>query len=161
MTNHELGGDWEGHYVQDGRKHGITMRLAQRGQSFVGAMRDADTLLAGTQTLDREVFGEDTMAARLLGEVEILAELPEHSVVEGEVHGRIVNFTKTYQGPTHTSVRLAGKGEMVFEMTGHAVRYLGTLSTDGAEITGHWTIEPKDGARLMRDRFTLRRVAAD
>lgn len=161
MTNHELGGDWEGHYVQDGRKHGITMRLAQRGQSFVGSMRDADTLLAGTQTLDREVFGEDTMAARLLGEVEILAELPEHSVVEGEVHGRIVNFTKTYQGPTHTSVRLAGKGEMVFEMTGHAVRYLGTLSTDGAEITGHWTIEPKDGARLMRDRFTLRRVAAD
>ena len=134
------------------------MRLAQRGQSFVGSMRDADTLLAGTQTLDREVFGDDTMAARLLGEVEILAELPERSVVEGEVHGRVVNFMKTYQGPTHTSVRLAGKGEMVFEMTGHAVRYLGTLSTDGAEITGHWTIEPKDGARLMRDRFTLRRA---
>ncbi len=158
MTNHDLGGDWEGHYVQDGRKHGITMRLAQRGQSFVGSMRDADTLLAGTQTLDREVFGDDTMAARLLGEVEILAELPERSVVEGEVHGRVVNFMKTYQGPTHTSVRLAGKGEMVFEMTGHAVRYLGTLSTDGAEITGHWTIEPKDGARLMRDRFTLGRA---
>lgn len=161
MTNHDLGGDWEGHYVQDGRKHGITMRVAQRGQSFVGSMRDVDTLLAGTQTLDREVFGEDTMAARLLGEVEILAELPEHSVVEGEVHGRVVNFMKTYQGPTHTSVRLAGKGEMVFEMTGHAVRYLGTLSTDGAEIAGHWTIEPKDGARLMRDRFTLRRASAD
>jgi len=158
MSTHDLGGDWEGYYVQDGRQHGITMRLAQRGQSFVGSMRDADTLLAGTQKLDREIFGDDTMAARLLGEVEILAELPEHSVVEGEVNGRVVDFIKTYQGPTHTSVRLAGKGEMVFEMTGHAVRYLGTLSTDGAEITGHWTIEPKDGARLMRDRFTLRRA---
>jgi len=161
MTKHDLGGDWEGHYMQDGRKHGVTLRLSQRGQSFVGSMRDADTLLVGTQKLDREIFGMDTVAARLLSEVEILAELPEHSVVEGEVNDRVVNFTQTHQGPTHTSVRLAGKGELVFEMTGHAVRYLGTLSTDGAEIAGHWMVEPKDGRRALRDRFTLRRAAAD
>lgn len=159
MTHHDLSGDWEGHYVQDGRRHGIAMRVAQRGQSFVGSMRDADTLLAGTQTLDAEVFGTDSMAQRLLGEVEILAQLPEHSVVEGEVHGRVAQFTKTYQGPTHTSVRFADKGEVVLEVTGHAVRYLGTVSIDGGEIAGHWTIEAQERGARLRDRFLLRRAA--
>ena len=153
----DLSGDWEGHYVQDGRAHGISMRVVQRGQSFVGEMRDADTLLAGSQKLDRTTMGGDTMAERLFGEVEILAELPERSVVEGEVQGRVVTVTKTYQGPTHTSVRLAGKTEIVLQVTGHAVRYLGTVAYDGRELAGHWSIDPKDGSPRLRDRFLLRR----
>ena len=156
-THADLSGDWEGHYVQDGRTHGITMRVAQRDQSFVGEMRDADTLLAGSQKLDRAAMGGDTMAERLFGEIEILAELPERSIVEGEVQGRVVTFTKTYQGPTHTSVRLAGKTEIVLQVTGHAVRYLGTVATDGRELAGHWSIEPKDGSPRLRDRYLLRR----
>lgn len=159
VTNHaDLSGDWEGHYVQDGRRHGIAMHVVQRGQSFVGSMQDADTLLAGAQKIDPEVFGKDSMAARLVGEVEILAELPARSIIEGEVQGRVAQFTKTNQGATHTSVRLAGKGEIVFEVTGHAVRYLGTVTVAGDEIAGHWTIEAQERGARLRDRFLLRRV---
>ena len=47
---YEISGRWRGFYEQDGRRHGISMEVAQRGSGFVGQMRDEDTVLSsGTE----------------------------------------------------------------------------------------------------------------
>ena len=157
MTEFELTGSWEGHYLQNGRQHGISMRVVQRGASFVGAMRDVDTLLVSQERLHAASV-EDGKDTEVLGEAEVLSSLPEHSFVEGEVEGRLVTFTKRYQGKSSTSIWVEGKANLTFETPGHAVHYRGVLSQDGDLLTGMWRIPPQhsDGD-VMRDRFELRR----
>ncbi|MFO1032045.1 MAG: hypothetical protein U1F60_13290 [Planctomycetota bacterium] len=157
MTEFDLTGTWEGHYVQGGRQHGISMRVVQRGASFVGAMRDVDTLLVSQERLHAASV-EDGKDAEVLGEAEVLSSLPEHSFVEGEVEGRLVTFTKRYQGKSSTSIWVEGKANLTFETPGHAVHYRGVLSPDGDLLSGMWRIPPQhsDG-ELMRDHFELRR----
>jgi hypothetical protein len=152
MTTIDLTGDWQGHYVQDKGQHGISMRVVQRGGSFVGRMRDVDTLLASRQELRAPTDG-----AELLGEADVLSTLPEHSTVEGELDGRVVAFVKSYHGKSTTTVSVNGR-TMNFTAPGHAVQYRGTLAADGDEIAGHWTIDAPDGGKPLRDRFLLRRV---
>lgn len=41
----DFSGRWRGFYEQGGSRHGISMIVAQRGQSVMGRMRDDDTLL--------------------------------------------------------------------------------------------------------------------
>lgn len=157
MTELDLTGTWEGHYVQNGRQHGLSMRVVQRGASFVGAMRDADTLLVSQERLHAASVddGKDT---EVVGEAEVLSSLPEHSSVEGEVEGRLVTFTKRYQGKSSTSIWVAGKANLTFETPGHVVHYRGVLSPDGSLLSGMWRIPPQhsDG-ELLRDHFELRR----
>lgn len=157
MTEFDLTGSWEGHYVQNGRQHGISMRVVQRGHSFVGAMRDADTLLVGQERLHAASV-EDGKDTEVLGDAEVLSSLPEHSSIEGEVEGRLVTFTKRYQGKSSTSVWVEGKANLTFETPGHAVHYRGVLSKDGGVLTGMWRIPPPNGdGELLRDQFELRR----
>lgn len=158
MTEFDLTGTWEGHYAQNGRQHGISMRVVQRGASFVGAMRDVDTLLVSQQQL-HAASAEDGKASELLGAAEVLSSLPEHSFVEGEVEGRLVTFTKRYQGKSSTSIWVRGKANLTFETPGHVVHYRGVLSPDGRLLSGMWRIPPqhRDDGR-MRDQFLLRRT---
>lgn len=157
MTEFDLTGSWEGHYQQNGRHHGISMRVVQKGSSFVGAMRDADTLLVGQERLHAASM-EDGKETEVLGDAEVLCSLPEHSYVEGEVEGRLVTFTKRYQGKSSTSVFVEGKANLTFETPGHVVHYRGVLSPDGDLLSGMWRIPPRhaDG-ELLRDHFELRR----
>ncbi|MBL8755967.1 MAG: hypothetical protein JNK15_21910, partial [Planctomycetes bacterium] len=150
MTTIDLTGDWEGHYVQNGGRHGISMRVVQRGASFVGRMRDVDTLMASRQELRAP-----TDDAELLGEADVLSTLPEHSTVEGEAEGRVVTFVKRYHGKSTTTVSVAGR-TMNFTAPGHAVQYRGTLDAPGDELAGHWSIDAVDGGKPLRDRFLLR-----
>lgn len=157
----DLTGAWEGHYLQSGRRHGISMHVVQRGQSFVGRMRDVDTLLASHEVLHAMEGGGDGKTREVVGEAEVLLTLPEHSSVEGEIEQRVVTFVKSYQGKSSTSVWVEGKANMTFEVPGHQVQYRGVLATDGNVLSGHWRIEPKQhGGELLRDRFELRRVGA-
>ncbi len=157
MTTFDLTGDWEGHYVQDRGRHGISMRVVQRGQSFVGAMRDADTLLSSRQELHAPA-GDDGKHPEPLGEVEVLSAVPEHSTIEGEVEGRVVTFVKSYRGNSSTSVWGPGGAKVHVETPGHQVNYRGTLDVRGDEFAGHWSIPSPDGDKPLRDRFLLRRV---
>jgi len=88
----------------------------------------------------------------------VLSSLPEHSFVEGEVEGRLVTFTKRYQGKSSTSIWVEGKANITFETPGHAVHYRGVLSPDGGLLSGMWRIPPQhsDG-EVQRDHFELRR----
>jgi hypothetical protein len=159
MTAIDLTGTWTGHYQQNGGRHGITMQIVQRGQSFVGRMRDDDTILSGRETLHAQPSKGKPGQGDVLAEAEVLSTLPEHSTVEGEVEGRIVTFTKCYQGKSTTSVWVPDKAAMTFEIPGHRVAYLGTLDLAGNEIHGHWKIagaSPEE--RALRDRFELRRA---
>jgi hypothetical protein len=159
MTAIDLTGSWVGHYEQSGGRHGISMHVVQRGQSFVGRMRDVDTLLASRGIVHARAADDATAKPIVVGEAEVLSSLPEHSVVEGEVDGRVVTFVKRYQGKTSTSVQLVDKPSIAFESPGYDVHYLGTLAPDGGELAGHWTIDSQQGGPPQRDRFVLRRIA--
>lgn len=155
----DLTGTWEGHFVQNGRRHGISMRVVQRGQSFVGAMRDVDTLMVSHERL-HTAGGDGDKDTELVGEAEVLSSLPEHSSIEGEVENRLVTFVKHYQGTTSTSIWMPGKPHVTFEVPGHDVHYRGMLSLDGNTIAGMWRIPPQHTAgELLRDRFELQRAA--
>jgi hypothetical protein len=152
----DLTGSWEGHYLQNGRRHGISMRVAQRGQSFVGRMRDVDTLLASQEQL--RTPSRTNPKVEQISDAEVMSTLPEYSIVEGEVEGRVVKFVKTYQGKSTTSVWVADTAAMTFESPGHQVSYLGTIDGKGELLTGRWSLTPKPGEKALRDRFELRRV---
>ena len=160
MTTFDLSGEWAGHYRQNGGRHGISMRIAQRGESFVGAMRDADTLLASRETLHAQAADGESKQPEVLGEAEVLSAVPEHSIIEGEVAGRVVTFVKSYQGKSSTSVWVGARANMTFEFPGHQVFYRGTLDAAGQVLTGHWKIPPHHGGPPLRDRFELRRMPA-
>ena len=156
MTTFDLSGEWQGHYEQNRRQHGISMRVVQRGQSFVGAMRDVDTLLASAEALTPP-SGDGTKPETV--QAEVLSSLPEHSTIEGEIEGRLVSFVKSYRGTSTTHVRVPGRAQMTFAAPGHQVQYRGTLTPAGDEFAGYWTIPPRHGERTLRGRFVLRRVA--
>lgn len=158
MTTIDLTGAWQGHYVQNRGRHGIAMRVVQRGQSFVGAMRDTDTLLAGRAVV-RAPAADAAAAPAVVGEAEVLSSLPEHSTVEGEIEGRIVTFVKTYRGNSSLDVWVPGRPPGKVEVKGHQVHYRGTLAADRDELTGYWTITPARGGPRLRGAFVLRRVA--
>ncbi len=159
MTPIDVSGSWVGHYEQAGGRHGISMHVAQRGQSFVGRMRDVDTLLASRGLLQAHSADDESKRPVVLGEAEVLSTLPEHSIVEGEVAGRIVTFVKRYQGTSSATVRVGDQPSIDFELPGHDVHYHGTLDPGGTELAGHWTIPALAGDGSQRDRFVLRRVA--
>jgi hypothetical protein len=156
MTTIDLSGSWRGHYTQNGRRHGISMQVVQRGQSFVGRMRDDDTLLASTEKLMAPASAGQPQ--QLLAEAEVLSTLPEHSIVEGEIDGTIVTFVKRYQGSSTTSVWVDGKADMTIEVPGHRVNYRGTASNAGTVLRGDWSIPAPSPERTeLRDRFELTR----
>jgi hypothetical protein len=158
MTSPAMTGTWRGHYEQYGTRHGIEMRVVQRGESFVGAMRDLDTLTAQPVRWREPATADHPEVDH--GEAEWWHTLPERSNIEGEVDAARVQFTKHYQGTTRSSVWLAGKIDIHEERPGHRVLYTGTLSADGDVLTGHWHIpSPNGDDDDLRDRFELRRVA--
>jgi hypothetical protein len=156
MTTLELTGTWSGHYEQNGRGHGISMRVVQRGQSFVGEMRDADTVLASRETLPARPMGPGG-GLEVVGEADVLSTLPEVSIVEGEVTGRVVVFAKQYQGKSTVSILMRNRKAMTFEAPGHRVLYRGILAASGVEISGTWSIAAGETGPSQRGRFVLRR----
>jgi hypothetical protein len=150
MRAFDLSGSWQGHYLQSGGRHGISMRVVQRGQSFVGHMHDASTILAGRTRMQTENSGTT--------EVELLSTLPADSTVEGEVDGRRVTFMKSYRGKATTSVFVPDRGPMQFEFPGHQVHYIGILDDSGHVLHGHWSIPGPEGTKPQRDHFELRRI---
>ncbi|MGB3967812.1 MAG: hypothetical protein WBO45_13855, partial [Planctomycetota bacterium] len=142
-------------YQQNGGRHGITMQVVQRGQSFVGSMRDADTVLASRARMQQEPAGGGKGRT---AEVDVLSTLPEHSTIEGEVEGRLVEFVKSYQGKSSTSVWGPGGKSMTVESPGHRVHYRGTLDATGSVLRGVWRIRPREADdEPLRDQFELRR----
>lgn len=152
----DLTGTWEGHYLQTGRRHGISMQVVQRGQSFVGRMRDVDTVLASQTQLRTPNSANPKVEA--ITTAEVMSTLPEFSIIEGELDGRAVAFVKSYQGKSTTTVWVVDTATKTFESPGHQVNYLGTLDPKGEVMHGHWNMPPRGREKAMRDRFELRRV---
>lgn len=150
VSDPDLTGAWRGHYVQAGREHGISMRVAQRGQSLVGAMRDDETLWISHDTLVRE--GAEPVSHP----VDVVTELPADSVLEGDVLGRAVSFVKRYRG-THTFTLLLGDQSVSASVEGHKVLYRGELDDSGRVLRGEWTIPTSDGEDGESGAFELRR----
>lgn len=158
MVTFDLTGTWRGHYEQGGRRHGIEMRVVQRGQSFVGSMRDADTLMSTSTPV--QVPAADG-AQQVAAEAEVVWSLPELSTVEGEVERDVVRFDKVYRGSHHISVWVEGQGEMSVERPCHRVEYHGRLDAAGAVLRGRWRIPPADADdEAAADRFELHRLSA-
>jgi hypothetical protein len=147
----DISGAWRGFYEHDGGRHGISMQVAQRGESFVGRMRDHDTVLSGSKQIARIVKDDGSTE---MAEVETMGVLPEHSIVEGTVDGDGVGFDKRYQG-THTiSVWVPGRGGADHEIAEHTVRYEGRLRDGGKRLIGEWRI-PSPGGRDATGAFEL------
>lgn len=155
MATFQLTGTWSGYYEQSGCRHGISMQVVQRGQSFVGAMRDEDTVLASRELVRTRSGNGD--ATELVGEAEVLSTLPERSIVEGEVTGRTVAFVKQYQGTSTTSIRVGNRKTVSIEVPGHQVFYRGAVDASGDEVAGTWSIPARSNGRSQRGRFMLRR----
>ena len=133
----DISGRWRGHYEQDGGKHGITMEVAQRGGSFVGRMRDEDTMMSGTTRMP--VVDEEGAEAGVL-DLETMGELPEFSIVEGDVEGDHIGFDKRYEGTHTVTAWNEDVVEAQFEITEHRVRYEGQIAPDGSCLRGEWRI---------------------
>ena len=137
----DISGSWRGHYVQGGGRHGISMEVAQRGQSIVGRMRDEDTVLSGraeVPTVDEEGAQTGTI------DLETMGVLPEFSVVEGDVDGVRVTFDKRYEGTHKVTAWIEEGEEAQFEIESHLVRYEGELDEGGARLRGTWRIRCGD-----------------
>jgi len=158
MTTFDLTGAWSGHYEQHGGRHGITMRVAQRGQSFVGEMRDADTVLASRETM-LALPAANGGGAEAEGEAEVLSTLPERSIGKGHGPERVVVFVKQYQGKSTTSIRIRDRKAKTFEAPGHRVVYRGTLDATGSVLSGTWQIPVPTGGPTLRGRFVLHRAS--
>jgi hypothetical protein len=150
----DLTGAWRGHYEQAGLRHGISMRVAQSGQSFVGTMRDDDTLLMSAVKVewDDDVPPEERHP---IGDAEVVTSLPEGSIVEGRVEGQQVEFEKRYQGAQRTTIWVDGRATS-HELPSHSVLYRGQLADD-ATLRGEWSITSPDGGDGERGAFELRR----
>lgn len=133
----DITGAWRGFYEQDGGRHGISMDVVQRGVSFVGRMRDEDTLLSGTAEITRV---DEDGAEIELPPIETMGVLPEFSIVEGTVTGEQVGFDKFYQGKHEVTVWGGGHGEAHHETSEHRVRYDGRLDGGARRIRGEWRI---------------------
>lgn len=151
----DLTGDWSGYYEQEGGRHRLSMQVVQQGASFVGRMRDHTTMFHGAE----EVVEVDEQGRTVvLGELESVASLPEQSVVEGEVEGHAVRFTKRYQGTHRLSFWIQGRAEEHIEVADHRVDYGGEVDDDGTTLRGEWSIPGRDGSEPVRGAFELRRV---
>jgi len=136
-TGFDITGSWRGHYEHDGGRHGIGMRVAQRGESFVGRMSDDDTVLSSSQQVACIVEADGSTE---LAQVETMGVLPEFSIVEGTVDGDRVVFDKRYQGKHTITVWVPDRGEMHHEIPEHTVRYEGRLDDGGQRLLGEWRI---------------------
>src|SRR5262245_7546249 len=154
-TDADLSGDWTGFYEQGGARCGISMRVVQRGQSFVGTMRDHTTL--SMHNVEMEAAAAELAA--IGGAVpEVVTTLPEHSTVEGEVHGLEVAFHKRYRGAQQTTVWLGGSKALDLRIEDHCVDYRGALQQNGRMLRGEWEIAGRDGMRGESGAFELRRL---
>ena len=151
----DLTGRWQGHYEQNRGRHGISMVVAQRGSSFVGRMRDADTLIAKHKKLDSPGPGPSGRTT----DVEVVHSLPEESHIEGNIEGAAVQFVKRYLGKATSSLWGAGSSSVHQEKSDHRVFYHGDLLEGGNLLRGEWRIpsDSEDEPDLV-DRFELRRV---
>jgi len=140
--NHDLSGSWSGYYEQDGGRHGISMVVAQRGSAIVGRMHDVDTVLLEQMQVT---------APGATADVTAMIELPETALIEGDVEGHVVSFTKRYEGAQKTTVWWGRRKEQ-HEESSHSVQYRGRLDATGDVLSGTWQIPPSD-----RGRFELRR----
>jgi hypothetical protein len=104
--------------------HGLySYRAFREPVYFVATVIHSGSFLCGT-THESEV-GETGAPLTLFAEI------------EGSLEGWSVAFRKTYDGS---------------EGWTHAVNYEGTLSDDGLEIDGRWTIPGKDHGRFLMIR---------
>ena len=154
-TDADLSGDWTGFYQQGGARCGISMRVVQRGQSFVGTMRDHTTMAMHNVELDAAAAD---LAAIGDAVPEIVTTLPEHSTVEGEVHGGEVVFHKRYRGAQQTTVWLGRSKALDLRIEDACVQYRGALQQNGRMLRGEWSIADRDGVRGERGAFELRRL---
>ena len=140
----DLTGTWRGYYEQAGRRHGIVLLVAQKGAAIVGRMRDEDTLLMhGVQVDDGG------------GEATAVTQLPENAIVEGDVRGNGVRFTKRYQGSQKTHFWRDGRSGARLEIRGHTVQYIGVIDQGGDVLRGVWRVTPRE-----QGPFELRREQA-
>ncbi|MEZ6037170.1 MAG: hypothetical protein R3F29_06795 [Planctomycetota bacterium] len=162
----DFGGNWRGFYEQGGRRHGISMVVAQRGQSVVGRMRDDDTLLTTAhpqQVIVEAPDGEHDEAPpqrERLAQLETIAALPEYSSIEGDADGDRLVFEKRYLGPHQVTSWIDGHAEAHYTLHDHRVRYEGCLDPRGELLVGRWLLGPSD-APQMSGTFELRRQQDD
>ncbi len=173
MPEFDISGEWVGDYSQSDRRSPIRATLQQEGQRLSGTMVDLRT------SSDRSLFDAvaeaglppgtdeqiDEQVRRLLQAndkepIRARAVLPEQSLLNGQVRGRSVRFTKIYQGQHIVGYQLGDRGiAQVIER--HAVEYSGRLAVDGQSIQGQWTIhDPQSPKGLLTGGFVLRRETA-
>jgi hypothetical protein len=170
----DITGRWEGHYRQREKERPIAAELAQAGSVLTGLMTDDVTserrsvseiaLEAGLPPGEDERIVAHLRRSVPGGEgkpIEYVWELPKESALEGTVQGRTVSFLKTYKGE-HTSGFQVGRKRVEVANDAHSVHYSGTLSQDGQEIRGHWSIDAPPGASRhgLSGEFVLRRAGA-
>jgi hypothetical protein len=88
-----------------------------------------------------------------------VSHLPPGSTLEGTVSGRRVSFVKSYQGVSFGGYKV-GDRLVGHRIESHHVEYTGTVSYDGRNVEGRWSIDanPAIGAHRTEGSFELHRV---
>jgi hypothetical protein len=171
VSRADVTGRWVGHYLQRGKERPIAAELTQAGEVLTGSMTDGITserrsvseiaLEAGLPPGEDERIVAHLRKSVPGGEgkpIEYVWELPKESGLEGSVKGRTVSFLKTYKGE-HTAGFQVGQQRVEMTKDAHSVHYKGTLSADGLEIRGEWSIDAPAGVPRhgLTGEFVLRR----
>jgi hypothetical protein len=172
--SNDLSGIWEGFYTQHDQERPIAATLEQEGTHLIGEMTDGCTELEASISeyamSEGLPPGADEQIVEKIreahpdappGPVMAEAELPPHSVLEGEVEGEKVRFVKTYQGEQFAGFRI-GAMRVRWKVNGRQVHYQGLVSRDGNAIEGRWRIQggldPETHAIRTEGGFFLKRA---
>lgn len=168
----DVTGRWAGYYRQRDQERPIAAELTQAGEILTGTMTDGITSERRSVTeivLEAGLApGEDERIVERLRKalpgvegkpVEYVWELPKESHLEGTVEGRRIAFVKTYKGE-HTAGFETGGKRLEMLKDSHSVQYKGTLSVNGLEIEGEWSINAPRGTPRhgLVGEFLLRRT---
>jgi hypothetical protein len=153
-STNPLDGTWEGYYDHDNKIYSsknfpVTAMIVQQGRSFRGTMIDGVTDIrhfyrtiveANEGRMSPWTEHQARLTLEMFPDYQIESSLPEESLVEGQIVGDQVCFTKTYLG-THSIYGNAGRRRVLLRQTDrHRVTYQGILIEGGNVIEGKWTI---------------------
>ncbi|MFT7630830.1 MAG: hypothetical protein ACI87E_001838 [Mariniblastus sp.] len=174
LNTRSVSGRWQGHYLQHGALHRIIADFDQQGVKLDGAMIDIDN--TKLQRLN-EVALQEGLSPATIAEMEgqirdlipqagndpifVHSTLPKSSKLEGDLVGNRITFEKTYHGETVLEYSIGSQAISYSDPT-QCVDYDGTLSPDGKNISGAWSItQIDDPLNFIEGVFELNRIPDD
>lgn len=162
---------WDGYYEQDGTKYRFRAEFVHSENRLRGRITDIDVTYSRLPIEDylelsglspSEKTEQKQKVARSLGcadtdVIEVSREQTDKSHVKGNVDNHSIIFVKTYDSGVVITFHTNGF-KSSFQTQPYSIRYEGTLSQDGKQISGKWLLHEKQANLLLEGSFVMNRI---